>query len=164
MFKTVSSLFWIGLLLVVIGLNSGCQEKATQKSLNKLCLKDLKKYFQFYPLERLEHKFFTDHRGRNILKWEHIKLKSYKELDASATLSTYQLLYQFQNAQGQRIDLHNTPKTGGVSLSKPNHATYELECKIFWNSFKGTKIDSKLSIHMVNLEKDDRLERILYSK
>ena len=164
MFKLISSFFWIGTLAVFIGLNTGCQEKATQKSLNKLCTQDLKKYFQFYPLERLEHKFFTDHRSRNILQWDQVQLKQFKELEASATLSTYQLLYQFKDSQGQRVDLHNTPKTGGVSLSKPNHATYELECKIFWNSFKGKKIDSKLSIHMIDLEKSDRLERILYSK
>jgi hypothetical protein len=104
MFKTISSLLWFGFLFVFIGLSTGCQEKATQKSLNTLCLKDLEKYFQSYPLERLEHKFFTDHRTRNILKWEQVQLKKFKELDASATLSTYQLLYHFKDGKGRRVD------------------------------------------------------------
>lgn len=151
------------MLMSIIGL-LGCNEKASQKSLNPLCKQELKKYFQLYPLERLEQKFFSDRRARGILKWEHVHFKSFKELDASATLSTYLLTYHLLDESGKRIELSNSFKTGGMNLSGPNRVTYHLTCKIFWNSFKGKKIDSDLAIQMIDLKPNDKVERLIYKK
>ena len=164
MLKTISPVLWGCFFVIFLGLNTGCQEKANKKSLNPICMKEFKNYFKVYPLERLEHKFFSDRRARHLLKWHQIQLKGFKELESSATLSTYLLSYSFKDPQGNRVELINTSRTGGVSLSGSNRASYELECKIFWNSFKGKKIDSEISIHMIDLEKDNKLDRLIYSQ
>jgi len=131
---------------------SGCtkSKKATEDNLNQLCLQIAKESYPSQELARLEQRFFSDKQSRGILKHEELLLGSYREVESSATLGVYELLYYMVNAQDQVVLLHNGPKTGGISLDQPNHISYVGECTIKWSHFKGSPLIKSFKLQAIS--------------
>jgi hypothetical protein len=116
---------------------TGCKQskKANQESLTPFCLKLAKERYSERDLGRLESSFYTDKRARGQLKHSDLKLTSYREVDSSATLGTYELVFDFMKGK-EPLTLHNTSETGGFSLKGPNHVTFRGVCEVKWSYFK----------------------------
>ena len=161
---TSTPLISLSLCLLCLFCLSGCKKskKATEDNLNQLCLELARESYPNQELARLEQRFFSDKQSRGILKHEDLLLGSYREVESSATLGVYELLYYMVNAQDQVILLHNGPKTGGISLDQPNHISYVGECAIKWSHFKGSPLIKSFKLQA--LSPDRVAQRIKKSK
>jgi len=113
-------------------------KKASEEKLKERCLKLASSSYPEATLQRLERSFFSDKQARGLLKLKDLELGSYREVNSSATMGTYELLFYFVNPRDEVVMLHNGPKTGGISLDQPNHISYQGVCQIKWSHFKGS--------------------------
>jgi len=138
----------------------GCSksERANEVTLARVCAETAKNTIEPSTLQRLEMRFFTDRRSRDLLSLDRLKLKSLREVSSSATLGVYELLFEFVTAQGAPLVLRNDERTGGVSLDGPNQVMFKGVCEVQWSHFKGRPFQKSFAIKAVNL--DSRLRAL----
>jgi hypothetical protein len=143
------------LILGLISLSTSCKRiQPTKEVLGAHCLGKIKNYFKKRPLSILEQRFFTDRKSHDVLKVEQLNLERMEETSTSATIIAFQLNFSFKDPiTNKPITLHNTDRTGGVSLRGPNQVTYRIRCSASWNLFKSKVIQERLSIKQINLNR-----------
>lgn len=155
----ISTLTCMGLLLL-----SGCKksQKANEETLTKLCMDTAQSSYSSSTLAHMEQKFFTDKKARGILKLSDLLLGSYREVESSATLGVYELLFYMVDSKDDVVLLHNGPNTGGISLENPNHVSYQGVCEVKWSHFKGSPLIKKFKLQA--LSPDQIAQKIQKSK
>ena len=145
---TYKHLVYTLILCLPLSLLSGCKKSrtASEESLTKLCLELAQNRYPKAALKHIEQRFFSDKKARGLIKLSDLTLGSYREVESSATLGVYELLFYFVNAQDEVTVLHNGPKTGGISLDQPNHISYVGACEIKWSHFKGSPLIKKFKL------------------
>lgn len=136
----------------------GCKktQKANEETLTKLCLSLAQESYPRQALTYLEQRFFTDKKARGLLKHEDLLLGSYREVESSATMGVYELIYYMVDSRDQVVLLHNGPKTGGISLEHPNHISYVGECVVKWSHFKGSPLIKSFKLHPLSPDQVSR--------
>lgn len=130
----------------------GKSDKANEVTLSKVCTQAAKDTIAPSTLARLEMNFFADKRSRGQLKIDHIKLKSMREVSSSATLGSYEMIFEFTDGRGDVLVLRNDDSTGGISLDGPNQLMVKGVCEVQWSHFKGRPFQKSFSIQPVSLD------------
>ena len=141
-------------LATTLTLMSACtkSERANEVTLSKVCMEAAKATILPSTLQRLEMTFFADKRSRGLLAIDKIKMKNMREVSSSATLGTYELIFEFTDQQGAVLVLRNDDSTGGVSLDGPNQVMFKGVCEVQWSHFKGRPFQKSFSVKAVSLD------------
>jgi hypothetical protein len=144
----------IAALLTTLALTASCtkSERANEVTLSKVCMAAAKDTILNSTLQRLEMTFFADKRSRGLLAIDKLKLKSMREVSSSATLGTYELVFDFTDQKGDVLVLRNDDATGGVSLDGPNQVMFRGVCEVQWSHFKGRPFQKSFDIKAVSLD------------
>ena len=141
-------------LALTLALTASCtkSERANEVTLSKVCMKAAKDTILPSTLQRLEMTFFADKRARGLLAIDKIKMKSMREVSSSATLGTYELIFEFTDQKGAVLVLRNDDATGGVALDGPNQVMFRGVCEVQWSHFKGRPFQKSFSVNAVSLD------------
>jgi hypothetical protein len=133
----------------------GCKKtaKADESTLTPLCLEVARSTYTPQHLAQLERAFFTDRRSRELLNLNALTLSSFREVEASATLGTYELIFDFVDQKGEPIVFHNNSETGGVKLEGLNHVVFRGSCEISWSFFKRNAFQRSFKISALSHER-----------
>ena len=86
-----------------------------------------------------------------------LTLSSFREVEASATLGTYELIFDFVDQAGEPIVFHNNSETGGVKLEGLNHVVFRGSCEVSWSFFKRNAFQRSFKINALSHERFKQL-------